>query len=1364
VAIVHDIAENRQRIFAANDAARVVALALHPDDEVVASCHVSAGHAALHFWEWGQVGSEQQLKAPPLDLGTLARKHGMARITDCRAMVFSKFGGSLLLLLEHAADGGEQGKGQGKGGWQGGKDVSVLSVEWRKPLVYAYIAHKVIPHAQPAAMACNALGDGAIVIAGQGRLSRVDVGSRGELGGSDVPFTGCGARDVLLCVQFIGDTVVAAGSADGALWLCDAGKASVLCKLNNVHEGALWDIAVDSVRLVTVGADSMVREWFVDQDEVLAAVGTGGGAVVEENVGGKVLPQENLLQTVDMTYHVFHGMAALQAQEISFGPLPLRQWKVGEPGVAGEGVVELRCVCVLPPAEQGNVGKQEESGGLVVATRSCEMFVVSGGIPPTVTILQTAHCSDMGAERGVVTAMCCHPTLPHFATAGSDGTVRLWSAETRRMLMARVAYSVVEVQEQRGHAKGRGGHHTKGDQKGSGVGAGGPRADDIGKGGKGGKVDDKKTKGDDKKANKKGEHGEQVPLKEYSQRAPTTLSFSDDGKRIAVGFECGSVGILDSETLEEIKPLTPPGVGSQAGVRQIVFLPDGHAVAVQRGAQWYMHDVDNLTCSCLMAADPGVNDECSVSRDHGLACIAGVQLCGDVGIGLSWGEGGDVDEFEKGELVFGHAQQVICVAWLAGGSRVISIAGSDCCVLQWQVRGDIEGSKKGAAAKRKLEKASKNVTDKSKVNEVQQADRAIGTPKQTHKHKHAHTRVTRVTSRPPSLLAPSLQMDGEWLEAKGDPYDSYKLFGKKSNKGAAGTAPADLDSAEKMTAAANSYIATRDRREAELSQRHGWSDPKDKAGDDDESDGLPSKDGSVRSSIQSSDKVPQDSVPLPTRLTAAQSPHVPTRLTAAPHVPQDSKGRGKRKGGSSDGERFAVCKSTVFADPRWKDKVGHHQAPENKLELEWVNGYHGHDAYIWLTDPDKGELTSEAGRSNLAFVADANGAVDGSLIAFFVSAVGVVMDTEARRQFFFMAHDAEISAMCVNPARSLVATGQCASHGSLLPPIYVWDPSVVVANSADQTVAGRAREKKSDVVQKLVGFCEQRITVIAFSASGEYVMAIGQDAVHRFACYNLQSGVILFSGMAGNSDIMMMTGTQHGFASAGNKEIKIWEHASLGSKSSSSNDGDRWMAGLAPPNVGPVLVECIVAIDDDKSYAGSSVVCGYPDGKLVIFAQDEEKFEWVLEHMHSRWFQAHKFAITCVAYSGVGDEFCAVQGCHAGILFSGDDHGEIKAWKIASNNGSVKPKEAEPWQQLKTLSFSMLDYHDAVHPRGKQPKPAGLVVWELAIPADPLATTPAHTPGLGHHPHTTPALDNLYTCAVQGWMIQMRWSTCPRIQ
>ena len=580
-----------------------------------------------------------------------------------------------------------------------------------------------------------------------------------------------------------------------------------------------------------------------------------------------------------------------------------------------------------------------------------------------------------------------------------------------------------------------------------------------------------------------------------------------------------------------------------------------------------------------------------------------------------WGMGEDVSQFQMGELVFGHSQPVLCVRWLAGGMRLLSIGGADQCVLQWRVEGNIEGAKKHAHRERQMVEAA---------------------------HAAAQKRMVA----------------GLWGVSDINPYDSYRLHGKPPRSKAA---PAQLDAPEKMTEAARSYVDAREGREGELGTRHQWKERG--AGEGDESQKSGSSAGS-----------------------RASAGGRKARMNGAP---------------ATDGERFAVCRSSLFSDSRWREKVGHHQAPESRLELEWVNGYHGHDSYVWLTDPDKPDLTGEAGRGNLFFIADATGAVDGRYIAFFVSALGVVMDTTERRQFFFVGHDAEVSSMALHPARSLLATGQVASHGSQLPPIFVWSPSVVVANQEDR-VASRRRAPQKEVEAELVGFCEQKINLLCFSADGAFLMAIGQDSSHRFACYKWKEQTILFKGMAGNADLFMISSLPSGFAVCGNKEIKVWEHPGLGSTATTDAEGGRWMCGLAP--LGPVLVECIVVIDDPGSACGKSIVCGWPDGHILLFQQfqDDDKVEWVLGDHGSRYWLGHpNAAITCLAYAAP-DEFCHSQGCHHGMLLSGDSMGDIKVWKIEPRPEKFKRKSKvpEPWEEISALGFSLYRYHDTLHPRG----------------------------------------------------------------
>jgi len=428
VCVVHEIDKNEQALFSANDAARVMCLALHPDDKTVASCHMSGTSASLNFWAWSSVGVDgKQNTAPSLDIAALATANSVPPIRDVRAAAFSKYGDVLLLLLEHT-DG----------------SFSLMAVEWRKPLWLAFVGCRALLHTQPTALACCAQGRGALAVVGKGRISLVAMAGDGQLG-EERCAQGPLASDAFLCAAFLGERVLAAGCAGGALWLTDSATLSVLVKLR-VHAGPLWDMSVDSVRAVTVGGDGFVREWMLDEDDILAAgfkapgcaaannprrgaAAAAAAAVREEDAAegwGQLLV---LLQAVDVGYHFLYGLAVLQAREVSFGALPLRQWKPGEPGTPGGGGVDLRAVCLLPAKEWGpgggGGGGKVDRGGIAVVTASNEMVVVSGTIPPTVTLVQTAHASGAAAGARGISGLSSHPSLPEFATAGVSPPVFL---------------------------------------------------------------------------------------------------------------------------------------------------------------------------------------------------------------------------------------------------------------------------------------------------------------------------------------------------------------------------------------------------------------------------------------------------------------------------------------------------------------------------------------------------------------------------------------------------------------------------------------------------------------------------------------------------------------------------------------------------------------------------------------------------------------------------------------------------------------------------------------------------------------------------------------------------------------------------
>ena len=67
---------------------------------------------------------------------------------------------------------------------------------------------------------------------------------------------------------------------------------------------------------------------------------------------------------------------------------------------------------------------------LLAGTRSGEVLEVDSGTGASRLLLQ-------GHGRGGVTALAAHPTQPRFASAGGDGTLRLWDAAARRAVLSR---------------------------------------------------------------------------------------------------------------------------------------------------------------------------------------------------------------------------------------------------------------------------------------------------------------------------------------------------------------------------------------------------------------------------------------------------------------------------------------------------------------------------------------------------------------------------------------------------------------------------------------------------------------------------------------------------------------------------------------------------------------------------------------------------------------------------------------------------------------------------------------------------------------------------------------------------------------
>jgi len=141
-------------------------------------------------------------------------------------------------------------------------------------------------------------------------------------------------------------------------------------------------------------------------------------------------------------------------------------------------------------------------------------------------------------------------------------------------------------------------------------------------------------------------------------------------------------------------------------------------------------------------------------------------------------------------------------------------------------------------------------------------------------------------------------------------------------------------------------------------------------------------------------------------------------------------------------------------------------APREKLHLEWIHGYRGHDT-----------------RQNAFYNASGK-------IVWFTAAVAVVYDPESHTQQFFMtqgdvvAHDDDIISMAMHPDKVTFATGQSGKD----PKICVWDSEDC---SLKVTLSGKH---------------QRGIAAVAFSGLGGKLASVGLDEQNSFCVWDWQKG------------------------------------------------------------------------------------------------------------------------------------------------------------------------------------------------------------------------------------------------------------------
>ncbi len=142
--------------------------------------------------------------------------------------------------------------------------------------------------------------------------------------------------------------------------------------------------------------------------------------------------------------------------------------------------------------------------------------------------------------------------------------------------------------------------------------------------------------------------------------------------------------------------------------------------------------------------------------------------------------------------------------------------------------------------------------------------------------------------------------------------------------------------------------------------------------------------------------------------------------------------------------------------------------PPDRLELDYVYGF-----------------THDVSRQSLFYL----GGDNGNDIAFFVASIAVIMNPASRQQRYYREHNAKILSMAINKEDDVIATGDLGRA----PKILIWEPSSLTTRVL------------------LVGFHRKGVTHLRFSATGEYLLSIGQDPFHSLAIYDWKHGVALLT-------------------------------------------------------------------------------------------------------------------------------------------------------------------------------------------------------------------------------------------------------------
>jgi len=171
-----------------------------------------------------------------------------------------------------------------------------------------------------------------------------------------------------------------------------------------------------------------------------------------------------------------------------------------------------------------------------------------------------------------------------------------------------------------------------------------------------------------------------------------------------------------------------------------------------------------------------------------------------------------------------------------------------------------------------------------------------------------------------------------------------------------------------------------------------------------------------------------------------------------------------------------------------------------ELSLDFVHGYRGFDS-----------------RNNLHYLPEGD-------IVYHAAGAGIVYNTTANKQSFYLEHTDDIICLAVNQNpkfKNVVATGQIGTS----PTVHVWNAASL------------------DTLSIIQGFHTKGVCYVNFSSSGRYLLSIGLDDEHSVAVWRWAEGSKVATAVGHSQRIFVAEfrpDSDTSFVTCGVKHVMFW--------------------------------------------------------------------------------------------------------------------------------------------------------------------------------------------------------------------------------